>query len=192
MLPCVGNFTDKRGYMFEHSRSFAIGQMYREELLRVKQDPALIDNVEASVLMTQFDSMSADAIGVFHARSLNGDSKIKAHLLSKEEAEAMVDAQFSAVYIVGLRERRYADFMALLSSQKCETVDIMRQRIAISYRSREWGIWLRQLRKYARLRIVLTKLRGRAIAYSCGLRTDPTENLESLAGLFRSRKATDF
>lgn len=176
--------------MFERSRALSVGQTHHAEIRRIVQDPSLIDPAEAAALLTHWGLVTADMSAIFQARELNGYSRIKAHLLSKDEAKAMVEGEMDAVYLVGLRTRHYREFVGFVREQKALALDIVGRRAEAACRSHEWGLWFRQLAKYPRLTWIVARLRVQSFIYRCGFECDPAENMERLAALLRRSRKT--
>lgn len=177
--------------MFDQTRAFDAGELYRLEILRVSQSPFLVDDCESAALLSQSDLIRATAASVFQAHELGGLVGLVAQYLSKAEARSMVEAESSPLFIIGLRKRRYREFLNYLKNQSSMARDVMRRRTNIAYRSHEWGIWLGQSGKYLRMWMILGKLYGQATIYRMGFEADPEKNLQRLADLFCHQPPSD-
>lgn len=170
--------------MLQNSHALSVGEHYREQLQRIAERPQLLSGTERAVVLAQIDQIFQYGERIFPPLELTGRGVILAHFLGRSEPKAMVDDGASPIIIRGLRGRRYADFVYLLSSQRVEAMKIMARRTEISYRSREWGIWLSQPWAYAQLWTALGRLSMQATKYRLGFAVDPTRNLDRLAALF--------
>ena len=170
--------------MFEKSRAFSIGEMYRQEIHHLSQNPTLLNQQESIALLTQFDMIVRTGSGIFQPRELTDYASALARLLGKEDPEAMVDSESPARFVAATRTRRHRDFVSFLDSQTKLAHDILARRTEIAYRSREWEIWLKQGWKHVRMSAIFARLRVQALIYRMGFTVDPSSNLVALADLF--------
>lgn len=172
--------------MFEHTKAFSVGELYRMEMQRIAANPLLLTIEESIALLSQSDINTSLMSAIFSAHGLTGACGCVAHFLSKSDTEAMICSHAQPIFVSGLRYRRHRDFLAYLDGQSATAWDLMQRRTEIAYRSREWGIWLSMGVKRMRLVAIVARLRWQALAYRCGFEQDPTANLQRLADLFRS------